>query len=227
MSDRAAPTAAPILPWPPPPLTSVTRPLLGAADAALSILSQLLPLALGMAGRQDSAPPAPAPAPRRPWGHPQRPPYQAPSGGVGGAAEAGAVHQRQGGAIAQGLVHRVHLPSRPCQAPMLSAGVAAWRGPITHPAACRPSCACGCSTSSHGAQAETRASHCPVAHSPCRSSPKLLASRGPTRITSPPLMPTWSRLPNSLGNLWPPSRAPRVPDPAPATHAAATSFHLE
>lgn len=48
--------------------------------------------------------------------------YQAPRGGLRGTAEAGAVHQSQGGAIAQGLIDGVHLPAGPCQGATLKAG---------------------------------------------------------------------------------------------------------
>ena len=64
-----------------------------------------------------SPPPSGTPAPSL-WCSP----YQAPCGGLRGAAEAGAVHQGQGGAIAQGLVHRVYLPAGPCRGVTIKAG---------------------------------------------------------------------------------------------------------
>lgn len=48
--------------------------------------------------------------------------YQAPRGGLRGTAEAGAVHQCQGGAIAQRLVDGVYLPAGPCQGATLRLG---------------------------------------------------------------------------------------------------------
>lgn len=102
---------APLLPCSPTPLTAVARALTLSCGCCPPILDQLIPLALGIQRGGLSPDPLGPPAPSR-WCSP----YQAPCGGLRSAAEAGeAVHQGQGGAIAQGLVHRVYLPAGPCR----------------------------------------------------------------------------------------------------------------